>query len=164
MEECIADVIELIVDLIICTDTDSYYTCDVVDDDDDDDSDIIICDTLHASTERSNQQVIVSSTSRRMSTSTAVVEDNSRRINNVDERTALPNNNSMVSSMSSSSSSNPHTVLIHINEQFQPCYDAHSVISNKAAVAGVGADKTSSIASTTKNNVVSSGFKRYLYV
>jgi hypothetical protein len=51
MEECIADVIELIVDLIICTDTDNYYTCDVVDDDDDDDdddSDIIICDTLHA--------------------------------------------------------------------------------------------------------------------
>jgi hypothetical protein len=105
-----------------------------------------------------------------MSTTTAGGKDcaefyNSRPVDNVNEkRTALPNNNSMVSSMSSSSSSNPHTVLIHINEQFQPCYDAHSVISNKAAVAGVGADKTSSIASTTKNNVVSSGFKRYLYV
>ena len=97
-----------------------------------------------------------------MSTTTAGVEDNSRPINNVDERrTALPNNNSMVSTLSSSSSSsNPHTVLIHINEQFQPCYDAHTGISSNKAVSVVGADKMSSIASTTKNNVSSSSNKK----
>ena len=54
-------------------------------------------------------------------------------------------------------------MLIHINEQFQPCYDAHTGISSNKAVSVVGADKMSSIASTTKNNVSSSSNKKGMF-
>lgn len=157
IEECVADCIELIVDLIICTDADKYYT-----DDDEDDSDII-SDT---SANESNQKVVAVSPARRMSTNTGVKDGEefyqygtvNKTMIDVNER-ALPHINTMVSTTSRNSSSNPHTVLIHINGQFQPCYYDASVMGNKtataAAAAGVVVD-TKSIASNTKNNGSSS--------
>jgi len=125
IEECVANYIELIVDdLILCTDKDNYYTG--IGDDYDDDDFIIRSDT--SATESQQKVVIVRSATRMSTTTTTAVK------NGVECYTSRPIVNNMISTMSSSS--NPHnTVLIHLNEQFQPCYDAPASSNKEAAAA-----------------------------